>query len=66
MPSEISEIRARREAAGLSQQRLAEHAGISISMLRLLETGYEPNTSLAAKRVLTALDDAEREEKGNV
>jgi DNA-binding XRE family transcriptional regulator len=33
-------VKARRIAAGLTQQQLAEHAGISLSTVRLWEQGY--------------------------
>lgn len=50
-------LRARREAAGLSQQRLAELAGCSIATIGLYEGGYSPARSTVLERVLAVLDD---------
>jgi transcriptional regulator with XRE-family HTH domain len=46
----------RRKAAGLSQQRLAELAGCSLTFVRVLEAGYEPATSAVLPRILAVLD----------
>lgn len=50
-------IRARRIQEKLSQQRLAELAGCSLSMIRLLEAGYEPADSAVVPRIERVLDD---------
>ncbi len=50
-------LRARREAAGLSQQRLAELAGCSIAAIGLYEGGYSPSRSTVLERVLAVLDE---------
>jgi predicted transcriptional regulator len=53
-------LRARREAAGVSQQRLAELAGCSFHMITLLDNGYAPTRSRVRPRVEAALDQLER------
>jgi transcriptional regulator with XRE-family HTH domain len=50
-------LRARRAALGISQQRLAELAGCSLSMVRVLESGYEPETSRVLDRIDRVLND---------
>ncbi|MBN1608661.1 MAG: helix-turn-helix domain-containing protein [Polyangiaceae bacterium] len=50
-------IRKARQRAGLSQQRLAELAGCSVSMVALLDGGYEPAQSNVLTRVLEVLND---------
>ncbi len=53
---ELGSIRDRRRTLGLSQQRLAEAAGCSLSMVRLLEAGYVPSPdSAVAARIAAAL-----------
>jgi predicted transcriptional regulator len=54
-------IRERRHAAGISQQRLAELAECSFSMVSLLDAGYEPAGGSVRDRVLDVLDELERE-----
>ncbi len=54
----LGPIRLSREAVGLSQQRLAELAGCSLSMIRVLESGYTPRESDVLPRVMQALNDA--------
>lgn len=51
------DLKALRRAAGLSQQRVAERAGCSLSMIRILESGYVPEHSDVLPRVLAALID---------
>jgi transcriptional regulator with XRE-family HTH domain len=51
-----ADIKALREAQGLSQQQLAATADCSLSMVRLLETGYRPEPSFVLDRVLKALN----------
>jgi transcriptional regulator with XRE-family HTH domain len=46
----------RRKAAGLSQQRLAELAGCSLTFVRVLEAGYAPVTSNVLPRIEAVLD----------
>ena len=49
-------LRAARKAAGLSQQRVAELAGCSVSYVRVLEAGYRPeNDSDVLGRINTVL-----------
>jgi transcriptional regulator with XRE-family HTH domain len=49
-------LRDRRKHIGLSQQTLADLAGCSISMVRLLERGYEPPLSATRARIVEILD----------
>jgi transcriptional regulator with XRE-family HTH domain len=51
----VGGLREQRKAARLSQQRLAEIAGCSISSVRLLENGYQPARGDVLNRVLAAL-----------
>lgn len=46
-----NELRDRRKRAGLSQQALAEIAGCSVSIVRLLESGYDPPRSAVRDRL---------------
>jgi transcriptional regulator with XRE-family HTH domain len=51
-------LRAARKAAGLSQQRLAEQAGCSVSYVRVLESGYRPEAkSDVLVRIAGVLND---------
>jgi transcriptional regulator with XRE-family HTH domain len=52
-------LRERRVAAGLSQQRLAELAGVSFHMVTLLDNGYQPARSRVRAKVLAALAELE-------
>lgn len=52
-------IRERRTALGISQQRLAERSKCSLSMIRVLESGYEPKHSEVRRRVIAVLNDSE-------
>jgi transcriptional regulator with XRE-family HTH domain len=49
-------LREQRRAAGLSQQRVAELAGCSLTFVRVLEAGYEPVTSNVLPRIEAVLD----------
>jgi transcriptional regulator with XRE-family HTH domain len=51
------DVRTRRRASGISQQRLAELAHCSLSMVRLLESGYQPESGTVVERIAAALDD---------
>jgi len=51
-----STLRERRIAAGLSQQRLAELAGVSFHMVTMLDNGYAPARSRVRAQVLAVLD----------
>lgn len=51
-------LRARRRALGLSQQRVAELAKCSLSMVRLIEGGYVPQSSDVLRQVAEALEAA--------
>jgi transcriptional regulator with XRE-family HTH domain len=58
--NQAGSIRDRRKAAGLSQQRLAELAGCSLSAVYLLEKGFSPAHSAPrekVERVLACFDD---------
>ena len=57
-PSAVA-IRDRRAALGISQQRLAELAGCSLSMVRLLDRGYAPEASAVLDRINSILNDVE-------
>lgn len=62
MPSSIyscDEVRARREACGLTRQELAQLADCSIAHLADLERGRAPKRSKVLKRVLLVLDNIE-------
>ncbi len=48
-------VREQRLARGLSQQRVAELAGCSLNMVRLLEAGYQPTSSRVAPRIAEVL-----------
>jgi len=52
-------IRERRAALGISQQRLAELANCSLSMVRVLESGYEPESSRVLERIASVLTNDE-------
>jgi transcriptional regulator with XRE-family HTH domain len=54
------EIRELRQARGLSQERVAQLAGCSTSMVRQLERGYVPVGSAVLPRVIRALNEEER------
>jgi len=51
------ELRARRAAAGLTQQKLAERASVSIASVALYEGGYSPAHSTVLGRLFAVLDD---------
>ena len=51
-------LKTARKAAGLSQQRVAELAGCSVSYVRVLEAGYRPeNDSDVLSRITGVLND---------
>lgn len=52
-----SDLRQRRDAAGLSQQSLAHLAGCSLSMVRVLERGTGPAASGVLARIESVLAD---------
>jgi transcriptional regulator with XRE-family HTH domain len=52
-------IRRRREALGLSRERLAREVGCSTSYLQLLENGFAPAYSHVIPLLLAVLDDLE-------
>ena len=52
-----TDVRARRLAAGVSQQDLAQRAGCSLSAVRLFESGYAPEHSATLARVERVLDE---------
>lgn len=55
-------LRVRRRAARLSQQRLAELAGCSVAMVRVLEGGYQPTKSKVLGEITKALAHLEDED----
>jgi predicted transcriptional regulator len=57
-------IRERRRQAAVSQQQLAQLADSSLSMIRLLERGYQPSKSVIQERVLRVLDTLNPEKNG--
>ncbi len=57
-----SDLRQDRERAGLTRQELATASGCSMSMLGLLEAGYDPERSAARERIEAVLDELEREQ----
>jgi transcriptional regulator with XRE-family HTH domain len=58
-------IRQVRRAAGISQEALAQCAGCSLSMVRLLESGYRPDASNVLDRVLSVLAQKAETEPGD-
>lgn len=55
-------IRKARDAAGLTQEKLARAAGVSLAYVRMIEGGYEPAKPSASpkfERVLAALDPSQ-------
>jgi DNA-binding transcriptional regulator YiaG len=60
--SETGALRDLRRAKGLSQHELAERAGCSIAIVRLLEGGYHPQRSEVVPRLVAVLErDADAE-----
>ena len=60
----VNQLRERRRRVELTQQALADLAGCSRSMVRLLEGGYEPpRRSAVRKRIERVLDELERQEQ---
>ena len=55
-------IRERRQALGLSQQKLAQLADCSLASVSLLERGYRPGRSEVIPAILSVLDIVEREQ----
>jgi transcriptional regulator with XRE-family HTH domain len=53
---DIIDIRTRRLAAGLSQEKLARAAECALNSVRLFEKGYAPDPSPARDRVIAVLD----------
>ena len=49
-------LRERRARAGITRQTLAELANCSVSVLQLMETGYQPKRSEVRDRVERILD----------
>jgi transcriptional regulator with XRE-family HTH domain len=54
-------LRERRLAAGITLQAVAERAGVSYSMVQLLDRGYQPRDSPVRTKVMAALDQLEHE-----
>jgi len=51
------DLRTLRNAAGLSQQRVAERADCSLAAVALYERGYRPSTSTVLPRILAVLNE---------
>lgn len=56
-PHKPKTFREARLAAGLTQQQLAELAQCSIAYVRLIESGYRPERSVARGRLLRVLSE---------
>lgn len=52
-------LRERRIAAGITLQAIAERAGVSYSMVQLLDRGYAPARSRVRAKVLAAIEQLE-------
>jgi predicted transcriptional regulator len=63
LPGMANHLRERREKAGLTQQRLADLARASRSMIRLLEAGYAPARSDVRERIDRLLTELEAQER---
>lgn len=50
-----ADLQERRRALGLTAAELAQFAGVSVSSVGLLETGYRPKSSPALERIEAAL-----------
>jgi predicted transcriptional regulator len=50
-------LREHRRRRGITQQRLAELAGCSLSMVRILEAGAKPRKSAVLGRIVSVLND---------
>ncbi len=50
------ELRSRRLAAGLTQEKLSRLADVATYTVRLLEAGYAPRKSAARDRILAAIE----------
>ena len=62
----VNQLRQRRQRLGLTQQSLADLAGASRSMVRMLEAGYEPRRgSAVAGRLAAALSELEGSDGGH-
>jgi transcriptional regulator with XRE-family HTH domain len=58
-------LKAARKAAGLSQQRVAELAGCSVSYVRVLESGYRPESdSTVLARIADVINAEGRPQHG--
>ena len=55
-------LRERRLAAGITLQAIAERAGVSYSMVQLLDHSYQPARSGVRAKVLVALEQLEGHE----
>jgi transcriptional regulator with XRE-family HTH domain len=55
----VSDLKTRRRAAGLTRERLAQLARVSVPHLQTLEGGYRPGRSEALRRVEAVLASLE-------
>lgn len=60
-----NDLRTRRKACGLTQQRLAELAPCSIQMVQALESGYRPGESVVMGRIERVLTEHEAGSSNN-
>jgi predicted transcriptional regulator len=60
-PRTTGDIRARREAAGLTQRQLASAARCSLTFIANIEAGCGPRKSRVMPRIFDAIDVAETE-----
>jgi len=60
----LEELRAARQAVGISQERLARRVDCSLSTIRLVENGWRPSAAMA-ERILEALAVVRREEEAS-
>jgi transcriptional regulator with XRE-family HTH domain len=56
-PTDLRNLSARRNVAGMTQERLATASGLSLSYIRLIEKGYANYSPDAAARILAALSN---------
>lgn len=60
---ELSEVKQLRKRAGLTQQQLAQAAGVSQSLIAKIEAGHVDPSFSVGKRILAALKSCEQEQE---
>lgn len=63
---DLSEIKERRQRLGLTQEQLAEAAGVSQSLIAKVESGYQVPSYETARSIFAALDSQKSEEPTTV